>query len=233
MKRPREFGPFVSLLFLPLLLIAGAVTLLVAPFILLVQWRSEKSFASKMRAAGRAISWLELQTVIEREQGTMAAECLSEKGPSRLWWTPDDVRTECPHKCYPQRRSAELYYGPSTDRSFIGATATSRAHNQEPEDSSTSRKRRVFASKTCCINFWRERQARVSSLRIHPNDSESGGTGRKYTLTLTDDTTITSPGCSRHQQYYSPHRSSSPASRARQGHHRKTLYSGRVENLHG
>jgi hypothetical protein len=122
MKRPREFGPFVSLLFLPLLLIAGAVTLLVAPFILLVQWRSEKSFASKMRAAGRAISWLELQTVIEREQGTMAAECLSEKGPSRLWWTPDDVRTECPHKCYPQRRSAELYYGPSIDpeyRSFF------------------------------------------------------------------------------------------------------------------
>jgi hypothetical protein len=71
-----------------------------------------------MSAAGRSMSWREFEMVLEKRQGTIIGECLSEKGPCRLWWTPENVRAVSPHKCYPLGPSPDLYFGPYIDPDF-------------------------------------------------------------------------------------------------------------------
>lgn len=117
-RRPLEIGPPLSLLVIPALFIGAAISLVAWPAISLVRRRQEKSFATRMSAVGRSISWKDLETALDKNQGTIIGECLSEKGPCRLWWTPENVRAVSPHKCYPEGYSRDLYFGPYVDPDF-------------------------------------------------------------------------------------------------------------------
>lgn len=117
-RGPREFGPVVSLLFIPVLFFAAAISVMASPVILFVRRRQERNFATRMSAAGRSMSWKDFEMAIGQKQGTIIGECLSEKGPCRLWWTSEDVRAASPHKCYPDGSSRILYFGPFVDPDF-------------------------------------------------------------------------------------------------------------------
>ena len=89
--------PF-SLLFVPLLLIAAAISLPFAYLMRFLQRRSERRFAGAMLASNRAMTWEDFEAANRENRGTAIGEALSRKGPFRLWWTPDDVPAVCPHK---------------------------------------------------------------------------------------------------------------------------------------
>lgn len=111
----KTIGMPLSLLFIPVLLIAGVVSIPAIGVLWIVFRLQERRFANVMAASNRSMTWAELELAIEREQGTIIAECLSEKGPCRLWWTSENIRTNSPHKYYPENESPEFYLGPWID----------------------------------------------------------------------------------------------------------------------
>jgi hypothetical protein len=108
----------LSLLFIPVLLAGAAISIPVTGIIWLVLRWQEKHFARAMCAVGRSMTWTELQSAIEKQNGTIIAEGLSEKGPYRLWWTAENIRAVSPDKCYPADSSPRFYPGPYLDPEF-------------------------------------------------------------------------------------------------------------------
>jgi hypothetical protein len=80
--------PLIPLPLLPVL------ALLSFPYFFIVtrvQQHREAEFTECMRLAGRVISWPEARDRAMANQGTLIHERPYFNGPSRFWWTPDDV----------------------------------------------------------------------------------------------------------------------------------------------
>ena len=96
-RNPREIGLPWSLLIIPVLLLAGAISV---PFSLLggrIQRRRELAFRKLMQTRGRVIDWAAFQRAAAENRGTLLRERYSLKGPIRWWWTSENVYEICPH----------------------------------------------------------------------------------------------------------------------------------------
>jgi len=82
-RKPIHFGAQWSIVFVPLLFLAGAISIPVVLVSREVQRVREKRFAAEMRKLRRTIL---LSGVVS---GSVLIEWLSIKGPTRWWWTPD------------------------------------------------------------------------------------------------------------------------------------------------
>jgi hypothetical protein len=96
-RNPREIGLPWSLLMIPALLLAGAVSV---PFSLVggrIQRRRELAFRKLIQTRGRAIEWATFARAAAENRGTLLIERHSLKGPVRWWWTSENVYEICPH----------------------------------------------------------------------------------------------------------------------------------------
>ena len=96
---PFPFSCLVSITFIPLLLIGAVVSIPVTWIMRATSRRKERRFAADMRLTGRQMPWQEVRSQIESGNGTIILEIVSEKGPWRLWWTPEDVTATSPYEC--------------------------------------------------------------------------------------------------------------------------------------
>jgi hypothetical protein len=103
-KVPIIFAP----IYVPLLFLAGAVSIPWTYLQKLEQRRQERRFAEQMKKAGRLMQWQEFKQVEANGTGTAIGEYLSMKGPFRLWWTPDDIPATSPHKWKRERHVTKL-----------------------------------------------------------------------------------------------------------------------------
>jgi hypothetical protein len=90
--------------FLILLPLLPLFLLFSLPYLLVrarAQRRREAEFAQRMKLGGRVISWPAAWAHAGANEGTLIYEMLSFHGPSRFWWTPDDVAAISP---FPFRR---------------------------------------------------------------------------------------------------------------------------------
>jgi hypothetical protein len=95
-RKPLDLGP-VGLLFLPLLFVAGAVSIPYAIIRRKVVGRRESRFAESMKLSGRMMDWTDFVRELEHGNGMLIVERFSFKGPIRLWWTGDNVYKTCPY----------------------------------------------------------------------------------------------------------------------------------------
>jgi hypothetical protein len=86
-------------IYLPLLLIAWAVSIPWSRVRRIMVRRRERRFSQQMWPAGRTTPWEDFECALNEKRGTAIGEYLSLKGPFRLWWTPDNVPILGPHKC--------------------------------------------------------------------------------------------------------------------------------------
>jgi hypothetical protein len=77
-------------------LIAGALSIPVTKIWFAIKRRQERTFATEMKAANRLVSWAEVRSHVESGHGCLISDHLSLKGPTRLWWTSDDVPAVSP-----------------------------------------------------------------------------------------------------------------------------------------
>jgi len=85
------------LLMIPVLLLAGAVSV---PFSLVgrrIQRKRELAFRKLMQTRGRSIEWDNFRRAAAENRGTLLQERYSFKGPVRWWWTSENVYEICPH----------------------------------------------------------------------------------------------------------------------------------------
>jgi hypothetical protein len=95
-RTPKQFGSFWSILFLPMLFFAAAVSV---PVGAVAQWRSarsERRFRSEMEVVGRTLDWQQFIQQLYSVNGTLIVERFSFKGPIRWWWTGENVFELCP-----------------------------------------------------------------------------------------------------------------------------------------
>ena len=96
-RKPVKFGPVASLFFLPLLFVAGALSI---PYGLVrrrVVAHRERQFSHFMKGSGRTMEWASFIREMNDGHGTLIVERFSFKGPIRMWWTGDDVYEVCPY----------------------------------------------------------------------------------------------------------------------------------------
>ena len=97
-ERPqREIGAPWSLLLIPVLLLAGAVSVPISSVAARIRRRRERAFRERMLQCGRIMGWAEFQAAIAKNDGTLIEERYSFKGPVRWWWNADNVYEICPH----------------------------------------------------------------------------------------------------------------------------------------
>ncbi len=84
--------PFpISLLFIPLFLIAGALSIPYMAIVVVYIRRHERRFVREMVSLNRVMDWSRFVQALDEKHGTVIEEWLSEAGPARRWWTADDV----------------------------------------------------------------------------------------------------------------------------------------------
>jgi hypothetical protein len=91
---PVVFAP----IYIPLLFLAGAVSIPWTYIQKSVQRRQERRFTEQMKKAGRLMQWQEFTQAEGNGAGTAIGEYLSTKGPFRLWWTTEDIPALSPHE---------------------------------------------------------------------------------------------------------------------------------------
>lgn len=91
-RKPREIPFPLSLLMLPLLFLASAISIPVGIVAQAFVDRRETKFAKRMSAVGRSIEWQAFEHELSvARQGTAIVEWFSLKGPVRIWWTPEEL----------------------------------------------------------------------------------------------------------------------------------------------
>lgn len=123
--KKREVGIIFLPIYLPLLLIAGLLSIPTFYVAHLLTRRKEKKFAFEMTAAGRGMTWNEFQAAIVTGEGTFVTEILSVQGPSRLWWTPEDIPALSPHKwdCGHEFGCFDPEFGPFSEWCYYNFTS--------------------------------------------------------------------------------------------------------------
>jgi hypothetical protein len=92
-RGPREIPWLIGL---PLLLIAGLVSIPVGGVLVAYYTVKETRFARKMKLAGRVMSERQWTAALDEKRGTLIEEWFSQKGPVRYWWTEDDIPSVTP-----------------------------------------------------------------------------------------------------------------------------------------
>ena len=96
-SKPIELGRVAGLLFLPLLLVGGALSIPYAMVARRVRSRRERRFAKSMKVGGRTMEWARFIRETNEDRGTLIIERFSLKGPIRMWWTEDNAYEVCPY----------------------------------------------------------------------------------------------------------------------------------------
>jgi hypothetical protein len=60
--------------------------------------REERRFAGDMARANRRMDWRAFEQSLNEKRGTLIVEALSPKGPTRWWWTSDDMASGTPYR---------------------------------------------------------------------------------------------------------------------------------------
>ena len=87
----------IALLLIPFLAIAGVLSFPVIGVLFVYFSLSERRFVKQMKSLNRMMDWPRFLHSVEKKQGTVIEEWLSEKGPVRRWWTADDVTNISPY----------------------------------------------------------------------------------------------------------------------------------------
>ena len=95
---PREIPFPLSLLFIPVLLVAGLPSIPVGAVMIVYFRHSERRFVKTMRQEQHVMNGPEFAAVLQERRGTLIEEWFSNKGPVRYWWTCDDVPSVSPLK---------------------------------------------------------------------------------------------------------------------------------------
>lgn len=95
---PREIPFSLSLLFIPVLLVAGLLSIPVGAVMVVYFRHSERRFVKTMRQEHRVMNEPDFAAVLQERRGTLIEEWFSNKGPVRYWWTSDDVPAASPFK---------------------------------------------------------------------------------------------------------------------------------------
>jgi hypothetical protein len=82
---------------MPVLLVVGALSVPITGVLFVYFKFTEWRFVREMQSLRRVMDWPALLRSLEAKNGTMIEEWLSEKGPVRRWWTPDNVAAISPH----------------------------------------------------------------------------------------------------------------------------------------
>ena len=107
-RKTRTIGVVFLPIYLPILVVGAVISVPWTYVQRAIDRRSERKFAAAMASMGRSMPWSEFQPEIDDRRGTVIREVLSTKGPSRWWWTAEDVTANSPHKCAPNDKSAWL-----------------------------------------------------------------------------------------------------------------------------
>lgn len=126
-----------SLLMLPVLFLAGAISVPVSLVATRIRRKRELAFCKTMQSRGRVIEWETFREAIAGARGMLLRERYSLKGPIRWWWAPENVYELCPHPIVDwvtmmnepgYRPTAEWfclrYTDPHKGRAFLVATHT-------------------------------------------------------------------------------------------------------------
>jgi len=84
-------------IYIPLLLTAAGLSIPITAIQRHRRMQRERRFAARMQSAGRAISSDEVLIRIEENRGTLVWDTRSFNGPSRFWWSPEDIAALSPH----------------------------------------------------------------------------------------------------------------------------------------
>ena len=96
-EKPIQLGPVWSVLFFPLLLVAGALSIPYALIAGAMATRRERRFTNLMKVNGRTMDWADFIREISNGHGTLIVEQFSFKGPTRMWWTTENLYEACPY----------------------------------------------------------------------------------------------------------------------------------------
>jgi hypothetical protein len=134
-ERPRHMGLPWSLLLLPVLFLAGAISVPISLACGRIQRRRELAFRKLMQTRGRAIEWEIFRQAIAENRGTLVEERYSFKGPVRWWWVTENVYDICPQPLVDWMTMAngpgfrptavwfrERYTNPNDGRAFLVVT---------------------------------------------------------------------------------------------------------------
>jgi len=82
--------------FLPLMALAGLLSIPVGGIMVAYYTLKETRFARKMKLAGRMMPEPQYAAALDDKRGTLIEEWFSNKGPVRYWWTEDDIPSVTP-----------------------------------------------------------------------------------------------------------------------------------------
>ncbi len=109
----------------PFLILVCAVVLPVNAVGFLVMARRERKFSQRMKALGRTVDFASIRQDLENGRGTLMLETFSFEGPTRAWWTEDDISALCP---YPIADWFSMLHRPGFEdvRHWLAETYTAR-----------------------------------------------------------------------------------------------------------
>ncbi|MBZ5524527.1 MAG: hypothetical protein LAP21_19990 [Acidobacteriia bacterium] len=93
----KEAGMMGSLILIPGMLIGGALSLPAGLALKFLWRRRERRLMIQMASSHRLMDWNAFVQEVDQSRGTVIIEQESYKGPTRWWWTPDDVDVQSPH----------------------------------------------------------------------------------------------------------------------------------------
>jgi hypothetical protein len=97
-EKSREIPFPLSLLFIPFLLIGTILSYPYGAVSSAFQRRKARRFVQDMSQANRVMTWPLFAKSLDERRGTLIVEALSSTGPTRWWWTSDDITTESPYR---------------------------------------------------------------------------------------------------------------------------------------
>lgn len=108
-QKPKALDWLNCIWFVPLLAVAALLSTPVMAVWTAYCRRKETSFARQMKLAGRTMSEREYAAALESKRGTLIWESFSHKGPSRYWWTEDDIPSITPLRWADSGFAAAMY----------------------------------------------------------------------------------------------------------------------------
>jgi len=90
-KKTAKIGPILSLMFVPLLLLAAGLSIPCGLVTNSVMKRRERQFKRDMEHGGRTLLWPDFVRRSSEEDGTLIVDIHSLKGPVRWWWRSENL----------------------------------------------------------------------------------------------------------------------------------------------
>jgi len=163
---PYPVSVILGILFIPVLLIAGPLSIPIAAILRRRAARKERLLTTEMKACGRLIPWSEARSLVANSSGMFIEEMDSPKS-SRIWWTPEDLPAISPHPCYfdegPDPWEHELFF--DWCRSHCTNPEGGTAHLVDVQDNEREEALQAlkeFLSARRCVSIWPRLPARTS-----------------------------------------------------------------------